>query len=238
MQETIIQIIPNINKYQLLTFDIQITNQPDKIIYNCKKGPNSLIFEIFIISNIHASILEFHTDPEHSNIGKPLFCYMLKEIVKLCKNSGKQTFIISGFLSNADHNNGKWPGSLIAYKRFAEQFGLEFYITDMKTETAYINCPATLKKDRYEEILDFYSPAKGKINSGYLHYSGNIYTIAISIEKCQKNIEEYKDYVDSLNSEAMQKRIEQKKKIDEEIYYAVKHPLLAKLKLFKQIFKK
>lgn len=191
-------MINNVEFIQVKEFGIEVYNCKVEVIktnkyleYSHKEPSIYFIFSIYTEeTNCHLKINEFHVEPKGKNIGKAVFVYMLEEIIKVCNKNKVEYFTIGGMLSMADYNNGYWPNSLIAYQKFADRFDLDFYITDMKTEAAYINCSENLKKDKYKNISDFYNPQKGKINSGYIHYRGRITPVSNALEVYYKYIKE------------------------------------------------
>ena len=139
----------------------------------------------------------------------------LKEAVHICNYSKTENICLSGFLSTVDYINGHWPDSLLAYKRIGQDFLMDFYITDQKTDPAYINCPEFLKKEIYTEIEAFFNPELGKINSGYFYYNVNKKKIQIAldeykmfIQKKVKEIEETKSRKYTENNRLIQQNFQ------------------------------
>lgn len=172
--------------------------------YQCNKNGIYFITEFFLKEDyVEIHITDIVITPTNSGIGKSVLAYLLSEAVRMCNDNKKDTIIISGFLSTADYIEGRWPSSLLAYKSFGKTFALDFYMTDMKTDPDYMKCPESLTKNRYTEIEDFFNPELGKINSGYLHYTGNKKEIKAALEKYYRYIQEEINKIEDEKKESM-----------------------------------
>lgn len=123
------------------------------IEYSCHE--KAVYFEVgFHIKKdcVHIHITDIVTEPTNSGIGKSVFAYLLKEAVHICDYSKTENICLSGFLSTVDYINGRWPDSLLAYKKIGQYFLMDFHITDQKTDPAYVDCPELLKKKYIQRL--------------------------------------------------------------------------------------
>lgn len=165
--------------------------------YQCNEKVIFFESELFLKEDyVEIHITDIVITLTNSGIGKSVFAYLLSEAVCMCNDNKKDTIIISGFLSTADHIIGRWPNSLLAYGSLGKTFALDFYMTDMKTDSDYMKCPESLIRERYINIEDFFNPELGKINSGYLHYTGKKEEIKAALEKYYRYIQEEKNKIE------------------------------------------
>ena len=187
------------------------TRKNKYIEYSCHEKAVYFEMEFSIKDNcVHMHIVDIVIEPTNSGIGKSVFAYLLKEAVHMCDDFKTENIYISGFLSTEDYNNGRWPDSLLAYKKLGQDFLLDFHITDQETDPTYADCPELLKKEIYTEVKDFFNPVLGKINSGYLHYNGNKTEIEIVLEEYYRFIHEK---INAIEEEKTRKYIENQRLI-------------------------
>jgi len=188
--------------------------------YDCLEKAAYFVVKFSLIEDaVKIYITDIKTEPTNAGIGKSIFIYLLREAITMCNENQRNFIVISGFLSTADYLEGHWPDSLLAYKKLGKNLSLNFYITDMETDPAYLKCPKQLKKKRYTDIGDFFNPNIEKINSGYLHYNGSKKEIEAVIEEYDKYIQEK---LDEIEEEKKRKLAEHQKLVQQGIEHSNK----------------